>query len=342
MLTALSGIWLEQPFFEHALASLFCKTEEEREKFSPLYRQFWLEKGTRIKSRSTYNNKKNIHRASQNTLVMAGLGKSKEEGVLDEGKNTSGANAKDTLKSTDFSKLTAVQSELLDELAERLVREMSLRIKRKRKRTNAGQINIGRSIRKNLQRGGNIIELFREAKQREKFRLLVLLDVSGSMDKYSYYLLKFLWSLRMHFKQIEVFTFSTKLRRITDQLDDKDIQTAFFSVSRVADHWSSGTKIGECLREFNEQYHKRYLNGSTLTLILSDGLDTGEPEILDTAIQKISMKSKRLIWLNPLKGMTGYEPIQRGMQVVLPQLNHFGAAHNLNSLLELENILIHA
>ena len=96
------------------------------------------------------------------------------------------------------------------------------------------------------------------------------------------------------------------------------------------------------MKEFNDHYSKRYLNGNTLTIVLSDGLDTGEPKVLDEAIQKLKLRSKKLVWLNPLKGMQGYEPIQMGMKTALPSLNHFGSAHNFNSLLELENILIHA
>ena len=136
--------------------------------------------------------------------------------------------------------------------------------------------------------------------------------------------------------------FSTILKRITDQLADTDIKIALANVSNYATHWSSGTKIGDCLKHFNDQYARYYLNGRTITLVLSDGLDTGEPEVLSTAIHKIKRKSKKIIWLNPLKGMTGYEPIQVGMKTVLPELNHFGSAHNFDSLLALENILKNA
>jgi uncharacterized protein len=154
--------------------------------------------------------------------------------------------------------------------------------------------------------------------------------------------LKFLWSLRMHFQHIEAFAFSTVLMRITDYLHDKDMAAALTMVSQHVTHWSGGTKIGASLQDFNENYSKRYLNGNTITIVLSDGLDTGEPAVLEAAMQKIRLRSKKLIWLNPLKGMTGYQPIQQGMQAALPSLHHFGAAHNFASLLELENILVHA
>ncbi len=340
--TALAGLWMEKDLFEYALAALFCQAEEEKERFSMVFKRFWLEKGSRVQSISTYKNQKKIIKNARSVAVMMGIGKSDKTGDVEEGKNTSGANAKDVLKSTDFSQLNPKQSELLDDLSEQLVKEMSLRIRRKKKKARKGQINLGQSIRKNLQHGGTIIQLFKNRKKKEKYRLLILLDVSGSMDKYSYYLLKFLWTLRAHFKNIEVFAFSTVLKRITEQLSDKDIGIALQNVSMHATHWSSGTKIGECLTHFNENYAPYHLNGKTLTLVLSDGLDTGEPEVLSTAIQKIKLRSKKLIWLNPLKGMVGYQPIQEGMKAVLDDLDHFSSAHNLNSLLTLENILADA
>lgn len=339
---ALLGLWTEKDLFKYALAALFCQEEKEKEDFFLLYKRFWLDRGTRIKSKRTYKNEKKVVKKSRSVAVMTDVGESKEGGEMEESKNTSGANAKEVVKATDFSQLNPKESELLDELADKLVREMSLRIKRKRKKAKSGTINLGDSIRKNIQNGGTIIQLLRKARKKEKYRLLILLDVSGSMDKYSYYLLKFLWTLRSHFKYVEVFAFSTVMKRITDQLSDKDIRTAIQNVSAHATHWSSGTKIGDCLETFNDQYARNYLNGKTLTLILSDGLDTGEIETLAQAIHKIKLRSKRLIWLNPLKGMTGYQPIQRGMKTVLPELNHFGSAHNFNSLLDLENILYNA
>jgi len=340
--TAMLDLWLDKKIFEYALCSLFCQAQEDHITFSILYKRFWLEKGSRIQSQSTYKNQKKLIKSSKNAVVMTGTGTASEDGELEEGKTTSGANAKETLKSTDFTQLNPTQSRALDELADQLVKEMSLRIKRKKKQSKKGSVNLGLSIRRNLQNGGNIIDLFHATKRKEKFRLLVLLDVSGSMDKYSYYLLKFLWTLRSHFKQLEVFAFSTIMKRITDQLNDKDIAIALMNVSNHATHWSSGTKIGDCLEEFNDNYAKRYLNGKTLTLVLSDGLDTGDTEVLDEAIMKIRRKSKKLVWLNPLKGMKGYEPIQEGIKTVMPALHHFGSAHNFNSLLKLENILADA
>ena len=339
---ALLGLWLDRDLFGHGLAALYCHTAEERERFRQIYNRFWRERGTRIKDKTAYKNKKKVIKAPKSIAVMTGLGKENNQDQGDESKNSSGAHARETIKTTDFTKLSASETALLDEISEKLVREMSLRIRRKRKKNHKGQINLGQSIRQNLQNGGTIVDLVKSKKKREKYRLLVLLDVSGSMDKYSFYLLKFLWSLRVHFKQIEAFAFSTRLMRITDYISDKDLAMTLLRVSHHVTHWSSGTKIGDCLKDFNENYAKRHLNGNTVTLVLSDGLDTGEPEILAEAIQKIKLRSKKLVWLNPLKGMQGYEPIQAGMKTALPELDHFGAAHNFASLMELENILVNA
>ncbi len=341
--SALFGLWPDKALFEYALTSLFCHEAEERVAFKKMYNQFWKQKGTVIQDKRTNKNQTSVKTNKVSTAVMLGKGNSdanEEEG--EEAKTTTGANTKETLKRTDFAYLTKNQSDALDELSEKLVKEMSQRLKRRRKKANKGQIDIANSIRLNIQNGGNIIKLSRKNKKKDKYRLMVILDVSGSMDKYSFYLLKFLWSLRSNFKEVEVFTFSTSLLRITDYISDKNMAGALAMVSRHAKHWSSGTKIGKCLTDFNDNYSKRYLNGKTITIVLSDGLDTGKPEILDAAMKHIKMRSKKLIWLNPLKGMQGYEPIQVGMQAALPSLNHFGSAHNFSSLLELENILLDA
>ncbi len=340
--TALTGIWWDTDIFEHALTALYCKDESEVESFQILFKRFWRQRGTRLTQSRDHKNKTSLSRQAKNTAVMTGLGRSNKGGQATSSKTTSGANAKEALKSTDFSKLTYTQSEELDEIADQLVREMNLRIKRKRKKAKSGKVDLRNSFRKNLQYGGNIIDLQHNQKKKERLRLLILLDVSGSMDKYSYFLLKFLWSLRSHFRQIEAFSFSTSLVRITEYIDDPDAAIAMAQISQHVQHWSSGTKIGECLEEFNDNYAKRYLNGKTLTIVMSDGLDTGPTGVLEDQIIKIKRSSKKLVWLNPLKGMMGYQPIQRGMKTVLPSVDIFESAHNFDSLLQLENILADA
>ncbi len=341
VLSALHGLWMRMPYFQYALAAIFCTNTEERKIFDLIFHRFWTERGSRQKSKTTYKNQSNLAKQNAGTLAMMGQGKS-DARKIHAAKTTSGANSTEALRKTDFNYVTQVDEQILNQLSEQLVREMSLRIRRKFKKGKSEQIDLANTIRSSIQQGGNFFRLHTKERKKEKLRLVILLDVSGSMDKYSFYLLRFIYSLRCHFKHIEAFTFSTKLVRITDHLHPDKLHLSLAMLSQKADHWSSGTKIGKCLQSFNDLYGKRVLNGRTMTIILSDGLDTGEASDLAIQLKRIKMRSKRLVWLNPLKGMKGYLPIQKGMQAALPQLDIFQSAHNLESLLTLENIITHA
>jgi uncharacterized protein len=342
LLAASYGLLEQKPAFAYALRAICCTCPEEIEKFDRLFERFWGERGSEIKSRTTYKNQSNLQKKSPASLVWMGVGQQQETEEQEEGKNVSGANAIERLRKTDFSKVAEMDSELLEELAMQLWKQMSLRLKRKLKASRRqGRIDLRQTIRANISRGGELIELRRRQRQPQKQRLIILLDVSGSMDKYSFFLLRFICSLRAHFEKVEAFIFSTQLLRITEWLDAQDLQRTLGIMSLQAHNWSSGTKIGLCLQAFNEHYARQALNGQSTTIILSDGLDTGEPELLASELQKIKLRTRRLIWLNPLKGMQGYEPLAKGMAAALPAIDVFNSAHNLDSLLELENYLWH-
>jgi len=326
--------------FKYALKSIFCTTEEETQTFDDLFKRFWGADGSFIKSKTLYKNRSNLKKEqnTQSTLVMMGFGKEENEAET-EAKNTHGASKIAALRNTDFAKVKSMDSALLEKLALQLWHQMSLRIKRQFKKGMKGSVDIQSTIRRNLSRGGNLLSLIRRQKKRRKYKLVVLLDVSGSMDKYSFFLLKFMYSLQANFRQMEAFIFSTKLLRISPFLQQKNLNKSLHLLNAYANNWSGGTQIGACLQDFNQQFAKRILHGKTLTIILSDGLDTGEPEDLQKEINQIKMRTKKLVWLNPLKGMQGYQPIQRGMQAALPALHHFEAAHSINGLLNLEKII---
>ncbi|MCO6479076.1 MAG: VWA domain-containing protein [Phaeodactylibacter sp.] len=340
LMAAAHGTLDEQDTFKYALKAIFCTSKEEAERFEPFFERFWGKRKGAIKSRMTYKNRSNIQRKSPGSLVWMGQGESKEEGK-EEGKNVSGANKMERLRQTDFSKVSEMDSELLEELALQLWKQMSLRLKRKLKASaNRGRIDLRQTIRASIGYGGDPLDLRRKKRIPRRQRLAILLDVSGSMDKYSFFLLRFIWALRAHFEQVEAFLFSTNLVRITDYLDAKDLGHTLSLLTARAHNWSSGTKIGECFRQFNEQYARQALSGSSTVIVLSDGLDTGEPELLAGQLAMIKQRTRRLIWLNPLKGMKGYEPIAKGMSAALPEIDVFNSAHNLDSLLELENYLV--
>lgn len=328
--------------FKYALKTIFCHSPEERLVFEKLFILYWdtnpvdlTERKDKTTVLGLVNNKANP------SLVMLGFGKSDEES--EEAKQVSGANETERLKRTDLNKLTELDADKLEEIARKLCKQMAVRLRRKMKDNRGrGQINLRRTIRHSIAYGGEPLDLLRKSRTLKKQRLIVLLDVSGSMDKYSFFLLRFICALQENFRQLEAFVFSTSLKRITKSLHFNRLDFVLKSISDMADNWSGGTRIGESLHSFNEQYGKRMLNGSPLVLILSDGLDTGDVEIMSKELRIIQSRAKKIVWLNPLKGMKGYEPAAKGMSAALPFINEFRAAHNLNSLLELENILTDA
>ena len=332
------GLMGEKEQFKYALKSIFTCSEEDGILFEKIFHEYWKDRGTFVKSKVSFKGVVKNQYESPGTLVFMGQGKD-EAKELEEAKNTSGANRTARLRKTDFTKVADIDKDYLEQIALKLWKQMSLRLKKRLKNDTKGQINLRSTIRSNMSRGGNFIDLKRKGKKLHKFRLVILLDVSGSMDKYSFFLLRFLWALRSQFESIEAFVFSTELVRITDQLKDKDLRIALQQLSTKVHHWSSGTQIGESLRIFNEVHAKRVLNGRSMTIVLSDGLDTGEPELLAQQLAIIKRRTRKLVWLNPLKGMQGYEPTARGMSAALPEVDIFKSAHSLDSLLELENFL---
>ena len=337
--TAQEGFIADQSSLQYSLKSLFCVREEDFGIFDTCFNIFWR-KSKHDYSHSINRNKTNLVKRSNASLVMMGFNpNASNDTVKDEASTVSGASRIETLKRTDFRMLANIDSRELDDIVEMLLRQLNHRLKRKMRPTKKGRIDLRRSIRTNLSNGDLIMELAYRNRKPEKFRLILLLDVSGSMDKYSFFLLRFIWSLKSQMKNIEAFVFSTRLVRITDFLHEREIEATLAELSEHANNWSGGTRIGDSLYEFNEKYSKRILNGKSVTIVLSDGLDDGDPENMSAQLKRIRMRTNKLVWLNPMKGNIGYEPIAKGMKAALPELDVFSSAHNLESLQELENIL---
>ncbi len=340
--TSKLGMIKDESTFRYALRSLFCTCMEEQPVFDKCFDVYWKKRKHTYAHKTDSQGSTNISKKSKSSLVMAGFnpkGYQEEKKDQEEASNVTGASKIESLKHTDFSKVADMDSEYLEQLTERLLRQLNHRLKRKLETSKQGRIDIRRTIRKNLSHGDEFLELVKRKRKIDKHRLIVLLDVSGSMDKYSFYLLRFIWSLKSHLKNIEAFIFSTHLVRITDLLHYDQLSQSMLQMGHQAKNWSGGTKIGECLKAFNDEYGKRVMNGRNITIILSDGLDDGKPNVMAEEIQKIKLRTNKLVWLNPLKGMEGYEPLAKGMAAALPAIDNFHSAHNLSSLMELENIL---
>jgi hypothetical protein len=267
-------------------------------------------------------------------------GASRNEEEAGEPLKVPGASETEANAEKDFS---AFGKEDLDEvarLARRMVRRLAQNPSRRWRPVRRGtRINLRRSLRQSLKTGGEIVELSYKERRPKRTKLVVLCDVSGSMDIYSRLLLQFIYGLQNSFARVESFVFATSLSRITGYLKNKTYERALERLSSKVHGWSGGTRIGESLAGFNREWLRR-IDKRTVVIILSDGWDTGEPRQLATALAELQQRAGRLIWLNPLLGSSTYEPLTRGMQAALRYIDVFAPAHDLASLRALEPHLV--
>jgi len=243
------------------------------------------------------------------------------------------ASEAEALVHQDFSTFGADQLDDLLKLTVKIARRLAHRMSRRRRpRRRRGRVDLRRTLRANLTKGDLIDLRFRERK-RKKVRLVLLCDVSGSMDLYSRFLLQFLFALQNVFGRVETFIFSTRLTRITEFLRGRSYRQVLRRLTDVRD-WSGGTKIGESLAQFNREW-PHLIDRRTIVIVLSDGWDTGEPDVLATELMGIKRRAARVIWLNPLLGNPSYEPLTRGMAAALPLIDDFAPGHNLAALRDL-------
>ncbi len=336
------GYLLDRKLFQYSLKAIFCKRKEHFDRFDEMFDRFWsryYEDKLEQRKTALKQPKKDPDTA---TVIFLGaqfqIPRPPEQ--KQEAKQTVGANESIRLRMTDFSKVEVTDRERLEELAEELFHQMSMRFKRRLENANKGAIDIRRTVRHGIDKGGLLLDLAHKKKRKEKRKVVFILDVSGSMDTYSYYLLRYVLVLKKYFKSLEFFTFSTQLTHVTPLLRANNEQRILKQIGKEVHSWSSGTKIGESLTEFLSVYGSKFLSQKHIVVILSDGLETGSVVQLREAVRTIRRRCKTLVWLNPLKGMKGYRPIQKGIVNVMPHLDAFESAHNLDSLLKLEKVLM--
>ena len=246
-----------------------------------------------------------------------------------------GPSAREALGQQDFESFGDEDLRAVSALARRIARRLSATPGRRWKHGRRGAlVSVRRTLREAMKTGGELAILsYRERKLR-RTRLVVLADVSGSMDVYARLLLQFLYALQNAFSRVETFVFATRLSRVTDELRAPEYRAALGELSARVQDWSGGTRIGESLATFLEGW-PRLVDRRTVVVILSDGWETGDPEVLAAALATLQRRAGRLVWLNPLLGSPGYEPLTRGMQAALPHLDVFAPASDLASLEQL-------
>ncbi|MGN6485946.1 MAG: vWA domain-containing protein [Thermomicrobiales bacterium] len=248
--------------------------------------------------------------------------------------------ASEALRKKDISQFTPEEIAEARRIIESMTWRLGTRQTRRREKALRGEFIDHRStMRAAMKYEGMPVDLkFRTRK--EQMRPLVLIcDISGSMDRYSRLLLRFVHALEQGLDAVEVFVFGTRLTRITRELRRKDVDAAIADVVSSVDDWSGGTRIGESIKTFNYEWSRRVLRSSATVVMISDGWDRGDPWLLSQEMARLQRSCRRLIWLNPLLGAPGYQPLTQGIRAALPYVDHFLPIHNLKSLEALATLL---
>ncbi|MDA8195616.1 MAG: VWA domain-containing protein [Actinomycetota bacterium] len=262
--------------------------------------------------------------------------KDDDDGGEQEEGQTLRFSAREVLTEKDFAKLTKGELNEIYSLMARMRISGSLQRSRRMKISKRrGSIDSRASLREAIKTDGETIKRIYRSKSEKYRRLIFLLDISGSMDSYSRALLRFLHASIVARGRIEVFTFATRITRITKELSWRDPDRAISDVaSRVVD-FSGGTRLGDVLADFNQNYGVAGMARGATVVILSDGWDRGDPSTLDVEMTRLARAADRIIWVNPLKVQDGYAPLARGMATCLPHIDDFVEGHSMSALLYL-------
>jgi len=334
--------------FYHAGRGLLVQRREDIPLFDEAFEVFWRSRGRELTSLDlrALGERRRFRRPR---FVPPPLGEERRPAVTEsaEGSDeppliqaTLTYSEREVLRHKDFADLTEDEMEAVKQLMAGILWQVRER-KTRRLQPGRGRLtDFRRTVRRNLRYGGELLDWARREPKFKPRPLVIIADVSGSMERYTRLLLLFTYGLARALEQkVEAFVFSTRLTRITRELAQKNLDRALREVSRAVPDWSGGTRIGEALCSFNFEWGRRVLGRGALTLVISDGWDCGDIAVLRDEIARLQRTSRRLIWLNPLLGSPEYQPLTRGIQAALPFIDDFLPVHNLASLQDLAEFL---
>jgi uncharacterized protein len=325
------------------LRALLCSCERDWRRFDELFDAYWLRRGVRraVVSGGGAGGARTRRSGSSINARFALPDRVERAGdladALSEGR-AGGASAVESLAQVDLRHIDDPDEiERLHALAGRLAARMRHRLSRRETARRRGRrLDFRRVIHRSVQTGGTPIRLAFRRRRDKPVRLVAILDVSGSMSPYSTFFLRFLKSILARFREADAFVFHTRLVHIGPALAERSTERAIERLALMAQGWSGGTRIGDSLATFNRSYAASVLNRRSIVVIVSDGYDTGPPEQLAAELAELGRRARRVVWLNPMLGWHGYQPVARGMAAALPYLDLFAPAHNLESLAALE------
>ena len=337
-----------------AWRALLCSDDVQWRKFDDIFAAYWLDRGVKRVVRLGGSQQRQGPRTLRQ-MSEAGAPRDAPAGADDPQRRPDdgtqnpadgrgrheGASRHDALERTDFrhmadpDRLAAAQA-----AAARLALAMRTRLSRRERAMRQGpRLDLRRTIRASIAHGGVPLDRFYRRRRSRPLKLVVLLDASGSMSVYTAVFTRFIHGVIGHFHQAEAFLFHTRLVQISDALREPDPQRAMDRLSLLAEGVGGGTRIAGCLQLFQRWHAKRVLTSRSVLMIVSDGYDTGEPGQLGEAMRLLGRRCRRIVWLNPMLGWPGYEPVARGMAEALPHIDLFAPAHDIHSLRLLEPYL---
>ena len=322
--------------FRQALAASFLSRIEDRAVFDLLFDRFWAlprpedDEPARLEPATLSGGEAKLG----TTEVMQAYARDKAAAPSAVGDTPPQTySAEEALIEKDFATYRDDEVREARRYLRRLAPKLATATTRRRRTARSGrELDLRRSIRLAARYGGEVVRLSYRRRKVRRLNLVVLCDVSGSMDVYSRFLTQFLFGLQNELRGVSTFVFSTRLFDVTPMLRARTFEEALAQVAHHVEGWSGGTRIGACLAEFNRRYAKQRLGPRTVVVIISDGWDRGDIEQLGREMRMLKRRAYRLLWLNPLLGNADYRPVAQGMTTALPSIDDFLPVHNLASL----------
>ena len=336
--------------FYWTLASVFIDRREQFELFDQAFHIFWrdpklLERAMSMLMPAVHGRMEEQEKGPSNRLAEALMPKPERESEQTESEEVTldasfTASEREVLQRADFETMTGAELAA----AKKMIAELRLpipevKLRRLKPDARGHRLDLRATLRSALRFGGETIVLPRRAPQRHHPPLVVLCDVSGSMNRYSRMFLHFLHAITNDRDRVHAFVFGTRLTNITRQLRHRDVDVAMNAVADTVADWSGGTRIGSSIHEFNLRWSRRVLSQNAVVLLISDGLDRDLGKDLSDEMERLHKSCRRLLWLNPLLRYRDFEARPAGIRAMLPHVDVFMSAHNIESLLELGKVL---
>jgi uncharacterized protein with von Willebrand factor type A (vWA) domain len=334
----------QQDDFRSALRTVFVSRKDELPLFEAAFDIFWAPPDPRVVAGFIPGKSRSLPLSPERARAwIQALGVNTSQIRREEEENStpassSGYSAEELLRKKDFEDMTWEETEQVRRLLQQAPWRVAERRTRRLRAARNGSVDLRRTAQQSIRSSGELVRLLHRQQRQRRRPLVLICDVSGSMERYSRLLLIFAHAIARR-EDVETFVFSTRLTRITRLLRRRDLDRALDAVSKQVHDFSGGTRIGAALAEFNRRWARRVLGHGAVVIIVSDGWDRGDVGQLEVELARLQRSAHRLIWLNPLLGTAGYEPLTRGMAAALPHTDDFLAAHSIDALDDLGRLL---